>query len=134
MMSQAGFPHLMEEPSLTTELASTVSMEEGTKVKITPEDNIDSSALEQLAISLVDHLIRQHLKFRAQNVPKKKKKVTYNFNSRNSHQSRDSHSEGAQEMAGYVSFNIDEGEATAELSALFQYYPSLSFPMLSIVA
>ena len=74
MMSQAGFPHLMEEPSLTRELASTVSMEEGTKVKITPEDNIDSSALEQLAISLVDHLIRQHLKFRAQNVPKKKKK------------------------------------------------------------
>ena len=74
MMSQAGFPHLMEEPSLTRELASTVSMEEGTKVKITPEDNIDSSALEQLAISLVDHLKRQHLKFRAQNVPKKKKK------------------------------------------------------------
>ena len=36
-------------------------------------------------------------------------------------------------MAGYVSFNLDEGEATAELSALFQYYPSLSFPVLSIV-
>ena len=47
-----------------------------------------------MAISLVDHLIRQHLKFRAQNVPKKKKKITYNFNSRNSHQSRDSHTEG----------------------------------------
>lgn len=36
-------------------------------------------------------------------------------------------------MAGYVSFNLDEGEVAAELSALLQYYPSLSFPMLSIV-
>ena len=36
-------------------------------------------------------------------------------------------------MTGYVSFNLDEGEATAELSGLFQYYPSLSFPVLSTV-
>ena len=68
----------MEEPSLTRELASTVSTEGRKKVKITPEDHIDSS-LEQLAISLVDHLIRQHLKFRAQNVPKKKKKNHLQF-------------------------------------------------------